>query len=97
MAMLRAYVGCGLDPASFWTLTPRLYLAHMRGAADRLEDKHRNRAWLAWHVEALSRQKKLPDAKTFIGAGVSAPQQQSPEVLEAMCSALAAAWGAKAG
>lgn len=65
--MLRAYVGAGLNPDRFWGLTPRLYLAHMRGAADRLEDEHRNRAWLAWHVEALSRQKKLPDAEEFIG------------------------------
>lgn len=63
---MRAYVAAGLDPVAFWHLTPRLYLAQMRGAADRMEDEHRNRSWLAWHVEALSRQKVLPDAVKFI-------------------------------
>jgi len=64
--MLQSYVAAGFDPAGFWSLSPRLYLSHMRGAGGRLQREHRDRAWLAWHVEALHRQDKLPDAEKFI-------------------------------
>lgn len=92
---MRSYAAAGFDPAAFWHLTPRLYLAHMRGASDRLEREHRDRAWLAWHVEALHRQKTLPDAEKFILGKAGKPGRQSPEIVQAMGMALAAAWGAK--
>lgn len=64
--MLRAYAAAGFPPGDFWGLTPRLYLAHMMGASDRMEREHRNSAWLAWHVEALHRMPKLPNPREFI-------------------------------
>ncbi|WP_304615839.1 hypothetical protein [Paracoccus sp. (in: a-proteobacteria)] len=64
--MLRAYAAAGYDPAQFWGLTPRLYLAHMRGASDRMERKHKSRAWLAWNVAGLTRVEKMPDFDAFI-------------------------------
>jgi len=93
--MLQSYVAAGFNPSDFWGLCPRLYLSHMRGAGDRLEREHRDRAWLAWHVEALSRQEKLPDAETFITGKAGKPSRQSPEVLQAMGMAMAKAFGAK--
>lgn len=50
----------GLDPAQFWRSTFREVAACIeeRGEADRLE--HNDRAWMAWHIAALSRMKKLP-------------------------------------
>lgn len=53
----------GFDPACFWTLTPRELAVHMEGAGARLRHEHNARAWLAWHIEALSRTKRLPKLK----------------------------------
>ena len=64
--MLRAYVSAGFPPGDFWGLTPRLYLAHMRGAEARFDREHKNDAWLAWHVEALRRSEKLPPFDKFV-------------------------------
>ncbi len=92
--MLRAYVSAGFDPAAFWELSPRLYLIQMQGARKRLEAEHENRAWLAWHVEALRRCEKMPDLQKFVAGKAAQPKTQSPEVLQAMCNALATAWDA---
>jgi hypothetical protein len=67
----------------------------MRGAGKRIEREHQERAWLAWHVAALERQKTLPDFKNFAGVHRRPGQTQTPEVLEAMGKALASAWGAE--
>lgn len=56
--MLSAYASAGFDPLVFWELSPRIYLAHMRGARMRQEEEHRGRAWLAWHAAYLGRSKK---------------------------------------
>ena len=93
MAMLQDYVSVGFDPAAFWRLTPRLYVAHMKGAEARLEREHKGRAWLAWHGEALNRTKRMPPFDKFSGAKKPPPKAQSPDVLQAMCDALAKAWG----
>jgi len=66
----------------------------MRGAQDRLQREHQNNAWLAWHVVALGRQDKLPDVEKFVTGKAAQVKKQSPELLQAMCSALAKAWGA---
>jgi hypothetical protein len=101
MALLRAHIEAGFDPAAFWCLSPRLYLHQMRAAAQRRRHEAEARAWLAWHTGALARDGvKLPDAAEFIdrAAGRRAPvAPQGPEVLQAMCDALAAAWGARPG
>lgn len=95
--MLSEYVAAGFDPAAFWSLTPRLYLVQMRGAGERLKREHEGRAWLAWHSAALDRAKKLPALRRFVTGRAARPQRQSRETLQAMCDALAAAWGAKKG
>jgi hypothetical protein len=56
----------GFDPAVFWDLTPRLYLIHMRGAAERQNAATRRLRVLAWNTATLTRAKKLPSAKQFI-------------------------------
>lgn len=93
--MLRSYVAAGFDPAAFWELTPRLYLIHMMGSRDRMENEQSKLAWLAWHIAGLQRMKDLPDPQRFISGTLASTQRQSPEQLQAMCNALAAAWGAK--
>lgn len=66
----------------------------MRGARERIEREQQDRAWLAWHIEALARSKRLPAPEKFIAGRAVRPVKQSPEVLQAMCEALARAWGA---
>ena len=44
----------------FWRQTPRLFFLAVRGKARAAQTEHRNRAWLAWHIEALQRTKRLP-------------------------------------
>jgi len=83
------------DPAAFWSLTPRLYLALMKGAGQRLEREHKDRAWQVWHIAALSRVDALPSFDEFLGAGPVEPQ--SPETLQAMCELLAQSWDAQEG
>ncbi len=48
------YIAAGFDPAAFWSLTPRLYLIHVEGAAQR---SRRERValveamWVGTHVD----------------------------------------------
>lgn len=90
---MRGYVSAGFDPAGFWSLTPRLYLAQMKGAGARLEREHKDRGWLVWHTAALMRVEIMPDFSKFVGDGPAEPQ--SSEVLQAQGQNLAKAWGAK--
>lgn len=83
--MLRSYAAAGFSPSEFWGLTPRLYLAHMLGASDRMDRDHRNSAWLAWHVEALRRAKKLPDAKRFISGDAGRVEDQAQVAIRLGC------------
>ncbi|WPY93155.1 hypothetical protein T8T21_08440 [Limimaricola variabilis] len=69
----------------------------MRGARARLTREQEGRAWQAWHAAALARVKTLPDLRRFVTGRARAAQRQSPVMLQAMCDALAAAWGAKKG
>lgn len=65
--MLNDYIAAGFDPAAFWRLTPRLYVAHMDGAAARLNREHKERAWLAYHVAYLPMQKKAVKFEDLAG------------------------------
>ena len=58
--MLEAWVNAGQCPSRFWHLTLREIGVVLTGAALRLRREDEGRAWLAWHIEALARQKKLP-------------------------------------
>lgn len=45
------------------------------GANDRLLREHNERAWLAWHVSALQRTKKLPKLKNLISKPAASKRQ----------------------
>lgn len=97
LAFFRAHVEAGFAPDQFWGLSPRLYLHQMRAAAARARSRAQERAWLAWHSGALAREGvKLPDPRQFIGAADKPRRaRQDRATLQAMCDALAIAWGAK--
>ncbi|MBR9840208.1 MAG: hypothetical protein GYB50_20295 [Rhodobacteraceae bacterium] len=64
--MLEDYVAAGFDPAAFWSLTPRLYLAQMRGARRRMEEQDTGSLHLAWLTAALMRTQKFPSLKKLL-------------------------------
>lgn len=87
-------MAAGFAASDFWSLSPRLYLAHMRGARSRLIDEQRARDAQAWKIAALMRQATLPPFESFIG-NTARNAVQSPEVIQKNLDQLALAWGAK--
>ena len=59
--------------AEFWSLTPRETYAAIEAVSWRLEREHRRDAWLAWHIAALSRAKRLPALKKLLGSDKAKP------------------------
>ena len=57
-----------MSVAEFWALTPRETFMVLEAAARRFEREHRRDAWIAWHVAALSRAKKLPPLQRLMPA-----------------------------
>ena len=47
-ALLERYIAVGLDPAAFWSLTPRMCLLHIKGAAQGIRERHALRAEAVW-------------------------------------------------
>lgn len=56
-------MAAGFDPSSFWTLTPRLFLAHMEGAAKRLARERE----LVWFGAMLPHLKEPVTLEKFVG------------------------------
>lgn len=81
----------GLDPAHYWGLTYRETQAIIDGAAARLRREQDDRAWLAWHVEALHRTKKLPKLKDMLRGKSS--RRKTPEEMIAIAHRWTAALG----
>lgn len=52
---------------AFWDLTPRLYFVHMKGARARFDLQARADRVLAYNTAALTRAKKMPSPRDFIG------------------------------
>lgn len=50
----------------FWDMTPAETLMALRAAAQRAEMKQRRLAWLAWHIAALQRTKRLPSLERLL-------------------------------
>lgn len=71
----------GLDPARFWTITPAEAAREMRGRATARRHEQQQLAWLAWHIEALARTKKLPPLREMMGEKTTKSGPQDPEVL----------------
>ncbi len=54
----------------------------MRGKATIIRREQEQIAWLAWHVEALARSKKLPPLAEMMGKRKAKPRKpQDPETL----------------
>jgi hypothetical protein len=92
--MCAAYVAAGLPPERFWTLTPRLYMIEMRGAADRLERQRRERIEDAWLVATLGRAKRIPSLDRLLAPVPKRGRKMSTEEKQAMFDAMAAKFGA---
>lgn len=73
--MLESYVSAGLPPGRFWKITPRLYLAEMRGVSARLDREHNERAWAAWHAAYLPMAKRaVPLSDLTVGQRKKPPR-----------------------
>jgi hypothetical protein len=63
-------------------------------ARRRLENEHNARAWHAWHVAALQRQKRLPRLDTLMIRRRSERAQTWQEQMQ-VCRMIASAYGRK--
>lgn len=70
-ALLDEALRCGVSVAEFWALTPRETYATIDAAVWRMEQAHRRDGWLAWHIAALSRARRLPALQRILGGGKS--------------------------
>lgn len=85
----------GLDPGRFWSLTPREISREFMAREKAVARATAENAWLAWHVAALTRAKKLPPLKKMID-GLTRPNRanrQSPEIQLAMMKSMFLAFG----
>ena len=81
-------------PALFWRLTLREISVILKGASANLRRRHDEAAWLAWHIEALARAKKLPKLETLLSQQSKQPRkrrQMTPEEMISMAHLWAAA------
>lgn len=67
----------------------------MTAAARRIEREQNAGIVQAYVTAGLMRAKRMPKIETLIQRRLPKHKKQSREVLQAMCDALAAAWGAK--
>lgn len=66
--LLASYAAAGYqDLAQFWWMTPRDLSALFDGAEKRLAREQDARVELAWTVEVLARQKRLPSLRDLLG------------------------------
>lgn len=56
----------GISPDEFWRLTPFEFNLMAEGFVAREERKTSDLLYLAWHVEAFARAKKLPKLETLM-------------------------------
>jgi len=67
----------------------------MAGAQRKAEDQSKLAVTQAWVATNLSRQKKLQSLESLLAKLPKKQKPQSRVELQAMCDALAAAWGAR--
>ena len=69
----------------------------MRGHREAAVRAHNANAWLAWHVEALARQKKLPSLERLMlrSAEHVVEKRQTPEQMLAIARMLTLAMGGR--
>jgi hypothetical protein len=81
----------GCDPERFWTLTPIEAAREMRAKLSLRRNEQQRLAWLAWHIEALARTKKMPSLADMIGE--RDPNSVTPQDPETLLANLKLAFG----
>ena len=93
--LLSSWMELSLDPDRFWRLTPKQIKQEMEARLNVLQREHNERAWVAWHIAALSRQKTLPKlSKLQVRVGEKA-RQTPKEIASSLRVILAAHGGSK--
>lgn len=87
------WVASGLDPERFWKLTPREIARETLSHIRLLEREHDERAWLAWHIAALPRERKFPRLKQLMSQRKKPKKPQSPDIQLAQMRAMFLAFG----
>lgn len=64
----------GLSPRQFWSLSLRELWNEFAAAKERLEQSVQRDLALAWHIEALHRQKQLPELSRLLRRHQRRPQ-----------------------
>ena len=72
-------MAAGLTEALFWQCTPKQLALHFESIGLKAQREHNARAWLAWHVAALTRAKKFPRLDTLLAKTKTAPRRQTWE------------------
>lgn len=83
--LLTDYVACGLDPETFWRITPRELRAHFDGAVRRAKAEQKRLAWAVHQNAALARVEKFPALDRFLEPE---PQADTMSRLRTMASHL---------
>lgn len=65
-----------ISVSEFWQLTPYELSAIIEGYADQLTEQRQELLYLAWHVEAFSRQKRMPALKKVLKEGTQKKHQK---------------------
>ncbi len=77
----------------FWAMTPAETALVLEAAAWRLEQTHREQAWLAWHTAALMKARHMPGlqrlmpkrrARRLRGAELERRQREHEEIVRRM-------------
>jgi len=73
-----------MHPAQAWELTPFELGLFFEGYAEEKAERRQELIYLAWHIEAFARQKRLPSLKKMLkdsGRKKAAPSRLSTEQL----------------
>jgi hypothetical protein len=81
-----------LMPSEFWRLTYAEFVSLAEGYKQRQTHRMNELIYLAWHVEAFARQKKMPPLKGLM-QDTSEKRQQTDDEMMAACRILNAAFG----
>lgn len=74
--LLVIWISFGFSEAEFWTSTPRQVDRVFRACDRRLDRDHATRAWLAWHIAALTRAKRMPQLDKMLRKAAATPRRR---------------------
>jgi hypothetical protein len=80
-------------PEEFWQLTYAEFVAIAEGRIRHEQRKMNEMIFLAWHIEALARQKRLPSLGSLLKEEKISGRRQSDEEMMSMARLLNAAFG----